>query len=509
MRPVSHIALVSVLAVTLWSFTLDAQLPGNLRLPGRLPSLSDLTRGELPLNTNITNIPVHGWPEFDRLSLDGFVPLTNADRAPDGRFKVKPGRYQLELRSFCARGYTYGPARGDGYVRGAWEGSKADLLREIIQRYTVMSDTVEQRDVQLLIWAVLSRVHPEDMRGGALRALVQLLGDRGTDLMARGALDHVSDAAARRLFGSVNQQLRPLLEYENRMRGMFSNANRTYEDFERATMRPQPRADTPTEIPSQRWNLHPAGYLVRVNPSAYSRMTMQVVVPDRPEITRDKWRRVTRFAIGDYVLTITYRDEGPGTPYAGDRGLIAHAVSRVRIDVPADRGGALEREVDAWVFTGRPTTRTRRRAAVDTPGPEFRVMHASWALPASTAARRVPAAQFGGMDRRAEQANEVYERIETFSEWSARQERIKRGERPDEDVFDSNHVGDLIGSIFGGSDDRLEQIGETHGRLAEWLAYATRVIGGLDGEATIDPTDSPYAPGRSGGQTLIGSGALR
>lgn len=496
MRPVSHVVLVSVVAAAMWSFTLNAQLPGNLRLPGRLPSVADLTRGEPPLNTNLTNIPVRGWPEFDRLQVDGFVSLTNADRNADGRFHLKPGRYQLDLRSFCARGYTYGPTSGDGYIRGAWQGSRAELLREILQRYTAKSDTVDQRDAQLLIWAVLSRTHPRDMRGGAQRALVQLLGDQGEALMARGALDYVADAAARRLFGSVNQQLRPLLEYENRMRGMFADASRTYEDFERATMRPQPPASTRTEIPGERWNLHPGGYLLRVSSSGYSRMTMQVIVPHRPEITRDRWRRVTRLAIGDYVMTIDYRDQGPGTPYTGDRGLTAHAVSRVRIDVPSARGGALTRDVDAWVFTGRPTARSRDRAQADR---GFRVVHASW----------TPAPQFGEWGRRAEDAREMRDRIETYEEWWARNERIKRGERPDEDVFDSNHLRDLIDSIFGGSDDRLEQIGETHGRLAEWLAHATRLLDGLPDGSTVDPTDSPYAPGRSGGQTLIGSGATR
>lgn len=499
MRPVSHIVVVPLLAVTAWSLTLDAQLPRNLRLPGRLPSVADLTRGEPPLNTNVTNIPVRGWPEFDRVQWRGFTPVTSADRNPDGEFHLKPGRYQLDLQGFCARGYTYGPTDGDGYLRGAWQGSKAELLREIVQRYTVMSDTVDQRDVQLLIWAVLARTHPEDMRGGAQRALVQLLGDRGAELMARGALGYVADAAAERLFGPVNRQLRPLLEYENRMRGMFSDANRTYEDFERATMRPQPSAGTRTEIPSERWNLHPGGYLVRVSAKGYSRMTMQVVVPQRPEITRDKWRRVTRFAIGDYVMSIDYRDQGPGTPYPGDRGLTAHAVSRVRIDVPADRGGALTRDVDAWVFTGRPTARARNRVSADAADRGFRVLYASW----------MPAPQFGEWGRRAEDARDMRDRIETYEEWWARNERIKRGERPEEDVFDSNHIQDLIDSIFGGTDDRLEQIGETHGRLAEWLAHATGVIGGLGDESTVDPTDSPYVPGRSGGQTLIGSGATR
>lgn len=510
MRPATRVVLSSAIIVAAWSLAIEAQLPRKLRLPDRLPSLADLTRGEPPLNTNVTNIPVRGWPEFDGIPFDGFTPLTNGDRGPDGRFHLRPGRYELQLRSFCARGYTYGPTEGDGYVRGAWQGSRADLLREIVQRYTLMADRVDQRDAQLLVWAVLSRTNPDEMRGGARRALVQLLGDRGVELMARGALDHYAAGVTRKLFAPVNRQLRPYLEYDNRMRGMFRDANRTYEDFERQAMRPQPR-DARTEIPAARWNLHPSGYLVRVSSRGYSRMTMQVVVPGRPVVTRDEWRRVTRFAIDDYALTITYREQGPGRPYAGDRALSAHAVTRVRIDVPASRGGALERDVDAWVFTGRPgaTGRGHGHARVDGRAPAFGVVRATW-RPAAGAWEgpvvRAPR-QFGDMGRRYEQASEIRDRIETYEEWYARQERIKRGERPDEDVFDSGHVSDLIDSIFGGSDDRLEQIGETHGRLAEWLAHATRMIDSLGDETPVDPTDSPFAPGRSGGQTLIGSGA--
>ncbi|MDP1572090.1 MAG: hypothetical protein Q8L86_19005 [Vicinamibacterales bacterium] len=499
------LSVVLCLAITVG---VQAQVPGSLRLPPtRLPSFADLVRGEPPLVTNITTIPVHGWPEFDRLRLDGFTPLTNAERGPDFRYHLAPGRYEIQLRSFCARGYTYGPTAGDGYVLGSWTGSKATLLREVMQRYTEQGDAVDQRDVQLLVWAILSRANPHEMRGGARRAMIALLGDRGAELLAQGALDHYSDSVARTLFGRANRTLRPLLDYENRMRGMFREANRSYEDFERLTMRPEPR-DAKTLIPRERWNLHPGGYLVRITSTGYSRSTMQIVVPASPVITRDALRRVTRFAIDDYALTITYRDQSPGVPYPGDPGLVAHAVTHVRIEVPAARGGALARDVDGWIFTGTPARRQARGGDV-APAGLFRVRMAPSAHEASGAAVRAGAAdtafQFD-WGRRAEQASEMRDRIETYEEWYARQERIKRGERPDEDVFDSGHVGDLIDSLFGGEDDRLEQIGETHGRLAEWLAHATRLIDGLGGETPVDPTDSPFAPGRAGGQTLISSG---
>ncbi|MFP5379842.1 MAG: hypothetical protein ACLGHP_08870, partial [Vicinamibacteria bacterium] len=182
----------------------------------------------------------------------------------------------------------------------------------------------------------------------------------------------------------------------------------------------------------------------------------------------------------------------------GDPAMAAHAVTHVRIDVPPARGGALERDVDAWIFTGRPTARRRDVADLDL----VRRL-AAWVAPVAHAS----ALQFGDWGRRSEQVQESNDRIETYEEWYARQERIKRGERPEEDVFDSGHVSDLIESIFGGTDDRLEQIGETHGRLAEWLAHATDVIGSLGDDTPVDPTDAPFAPGRAGGQTLVGSGA--
>lgn len=191
----------------------------------------------------------------------------------------------------------------------------------------------------------------------------------------------------------------------------------------------------------------------------------------------------------------------------------------VRIDVSASRGGSLAREVDNWIFMGTPArrpARDRQASRVPSGALHFAALSPTPALVESAPRRGGAeasggrAVQFGGWGERAEQASEMRDRIETYEEWYARQERIRRGERPDEDVFDSGHVDDLIDSIFGSDDDRLEQIGETHGRMAEWLAHATRLLDGLGGDdGGTDPSDSPFAPGRSGGQTIISSGRTR
>lgn len=309
-------ALLALLV--LLTCTLDAQvnLPRGMRLP-RLPSLADLTRGEPPLATNVTTIPLHGWPEFDDLPVAGFRDLENADRRADGSYRLTSGRYRLQLKSFCARGYTHGPTQGDGYILGAWTGSKADVLREMMRQYTAKAGIVSQEDTQLLVWAILARVHPKDMQGGARRAMVHLLGDRGPDLLARGALAYLPDDVTRKLFPRAGA-LRPVLEYENRMRGMFRQPGRTYAEFERLAVLSAP-AGVRTVIPAARWNIHPRGYLVRFSSTGYMRSTMEMIVPGRPVVTRDRWRRVTRFAVDDYALTIAYEQDGPGVPYPADR----------------------------------------------------------------------------------------------------------------------------------------------------------------------------------------------
>lgn len=485
-----HAAAVVAFALAVLASQGQIRLPGGIRLPDRLPSLPDLARGPA-LDSNINTVPVKGWPEFDDVEFPQYRTLTDADRGQDQQFHLMPGRYQLDLQTFCARGYTASPTAGDGFVMGAWRGSRATLIRDIMRRYTAANGRVSQADTQLLVWAVLARVRPQDMNGGARRAMVQLLGDQGPALLADGAVAYLTGAASRRFFSGLEAPLRPVLDYENRLRGMYADASNTYEDFERASMLP-PDTRTPTLVPGTRWNLHPGGYLVRFNSHTYARSRMQVVVPGRPTVTRDALGRVTRIAIDDYALSIGYADS-PREAYPGDPGMVAHTVRHIRIDVPAERGGVLEREVDDWVFTGIPARRAPRAGAA-------RGRHGDVGPAAFTRTRQF----WRRWQERYERAREARDRIETYEEWWERTERIRRGERPDGDIFDAGHVRDLIGSIFGGPEERLEQIGETHGRMAEWLAHATREIDSLP----IDPTDAPYAPGRSGGQTITSSGLL-
>lgn len=450
----------------------------------KLPSLSEITKGEAPLTTTIKDVEHFGWPELDQLQPKDFITLTQADRNENFTYTLKPGRYQLELRSFCGRGYTYGPTQGMGYLTGPWAGSKAGFLKELLTRYNKSTD-VDQKDMQLLVWAVISRVQPKDMKGGARTALLKLMGDKGPELMAEGALDHFADELTGNLFREANRELRPLLEFDNKMRGLYAKANVPFEEFEKLAVLPEPATPPKTSVPRGRWLVHPTGYIYRFFPAGYSKTKMEVVVPRVPEVSRDDLRRITAITWPDYKFEISYNNEITPFKCPIDENLTGYAVNKVTFTTP---DGPVELATDSWIFKGKPKAKTDNVKAQ-----LLRFIR--------------PAFQSGwsGWRDRYDRIQDTRDRIETYEEWYQRTQRIDRGDRPDEDVFDSGHVQDLLDSLRGGSDDRLEQIGETHGRLAEWLAHATRMIEGLGEDSDVDPGDGLIIPANPGGQRLMGS----
>ncbi|MDI9635541.1 hypothetical protein QPK87_14255 [Kamptonema cortianum] len=467
----------------------------QIRLPGtgdlKLPSLSDIMRGEAPLTTSINDVHgCYGWPELDDLKPAEWVELTAEMRQPDGTWKLQPGSYKVTIQTFCGKGYTYGPTKGDGYVYAKFRGSKSEFFKSILKKYS-LSDNVDQRDMQLLIWAVLSRVKPQDMNGGAKRALVALASDGDLKMLGDGALDYFSDQVSGQIFRSASRELRPVLEFENKMRGMFRDANRPFEEFERLAILPPP-ADLRTVVPEDRWNIHPNGYIYRLKSTGYSQSTMEIIVPRKHKLTRDDLKRVIAFEGDDFALKLIYDDSVEPMPHPTDPGVKAWKVKGIWI-----KSGrwVVERDVDDWILQGAPTAKKQTNSNADILIRMIRPVN--------------PLQDWGTWGGRYQRARETRERILTYEEWYQREQRIARGEDPDGDVFDAGHIRDLFRSLFGGTNDRLEQIADTHGRLAEHLSHATGLLGTLPDGSTVDPSGDVHIPGSAGGQRLLGSSATR
>ncbi len=462
----------------------DDILKGKIKI--KLPTLAELTQGEAPLSTSIKDATFLGWPELDKLNPKDFTKLTNEDRNKNNLYQLKTGNYEVLLKSFCGRGYTHGPTEGMGYLDAPWKGGKVKFLKEIIKAYNAKPE-VDRGDVQLLIWATLARVNPKDMKGGAQSALIQLLGDKGAKMMAEGALTNFAEDALKPLYNQADKAMRPFLEYDNKMRGLFTKANTTYAEFERLSVLPKPAEAPKSIIPVERWQIHPKGYLFRAYVDGYAHTTLQIVVPRKLTFVRDNLGRAIELNAPDYKMTISYLPNAAPFQCPSDENLKGHVVSSVTITTPA---GTITSEKADWVFVGSPKSKKKAQE-------QF-----------SFAPLPKPSPFQGGFDtwgERYERASDLRDRIETYEEYMDRMDRASRGEQPDSEVFDAGNIRDMIESLFGGTEDRLGVIADTHSRLAEHLAHATAVIDTLGDGTEVDPADGVFVPAHSGGQNILSS----
>ncbi len=243
----------------------------------KMPSLNKKKR---PITTNIKDA-VYGDP-----TQDGFTPptpvqqLTSLDRTPYGGFILKAGYYEMMAQSYCLKAGTHGPGGGDGYLYGPLKGKAETIVQNILQN-SVAHPEIPQRDIQLLLWAIMARAKYETLQPNVQLAATTLLDPDQVAKLRTNALSILNSRQMRRLLGKASPSLRNVLQAEANMRRTFSRPNATYAEFERIAVL---AGDVglgagSKEIPVGRWSLHPDGYYIRYIPSGYSKTTVQIWVP--------------------------------------------------------------------------------------------------------------------------------------------------------------------------------------------------------------------------------------
>src|SRR5690606_39355921 len=102
------------------------------------------------------------------------VTLTDAHRDDEGGFLLEPGAYEGVFESYCLLPGTHGPVDGDGYLTAPLEGEAATLVQAVMERSHLHPD-LPQYDIQLLLWAMLSRAPYDDLSPEVQYAATTLL----------------------------------------------------------------------------------------------------------------------------------------------------------------------------------------------------------------------------------------------------------------------------------------------------------------------------------------------
>jgi hypothetical protein len=491
MQRIALVLLLAPLAAT--------AAPQRLPIPRiEIPGLDRLLREDPALTTSMPDTYGH-LPFFDGFEPAAWQPVAEAMRTAEGKFKLPPGTYAIDLDSFCARSGAPAPYQGAGIHFGPYLGKQAKLLSDLMRRYT-RTPEVSRSDAQLLVWAILSRAKPQDMQGGARRAAEVLLTKEEMLALNGFGLEVLNDNMMRQVLPRVNQALRPLFEIDNRMRRFVAEANRPFDEIERLAVLP-PNPNAKIEVPAGRWIWDPQGFLFRYRPHSYSSVRMEFVVPHPPKVARDDRGRIVRLECPPgWVSEVVYDDTVAPFTSPEYPNLRAYAFKKVRLQAPnrADPSAPRTFEIDdaGWTFVGKPDR--GRRAGTE----ELWLRRLVPALPQQ--------GRFGGWVDRARGAHDRYQQYEEAVRQAERAQRIAGGNASSDDFFDRGHYRDGLDAAGRGSAaDRIDWIAEHHARQNEALIHATNIIGSLpDGSATYDPSGGIGVPG-GGGQRLMVSGRGR
>lgn len=243
------------------------------------PKLPNVMSGPQPVSTNIKDA-IYG-----DAAKDGTAPrtratqLTSLSRTPEGGFVLQPGYFEMMTQSYCLHAGTYGPGGGDGYLYAPVKGSARDAVTSILQN-SVAHPEIEQRDIQMLLWAIVSKSKFEDLNTSLKATAAKLLTPKQLASLNRNAMSVLTSPQLAKLIGGAPPGIRQVLEAESKMRSLMSGPSYNYADFERiAVLAGQaPRGEGSVDTPSGRWSAHPDGYLIRYIPTGYSQTLVQIWV---------------------------------------------------------------------------------------------------------------------------------------------------------------------------------------------------------------------------------------
>ncbi|RMG26260.1 MAG: hypothetical protein D6724_02255 [Armatimonadetes bacterium] len=466
--------------------------PGQLpdlggRLPRLdLPGLENLLKKGDPLSTSLADADL-GMPFLDDWDPGNYKLITQDDRT--GRvWKLKPGYYKIQLQSYCLHAGRPAPWAGDGMVDGPWKGESAKLLLDVIRRADLRPD-LSQADVQYLLWAILARAKPSKLRGRVREAALQLLTKEELARLEGGGLDVIEDRAMAQLLGRFNSALRPVLEAENKLRGMLYDGNRSLEEMERVAILP-PIQGKKSEIPKMRWLWRPEGYAIRYDAQTAWRLDVYVVVPHTFTITRDAKGRITRLeGPPGYVSEVEYDDSTPGIVYPADHNLTIYKFTKVTVTAPGHKETF---DVDGWTFVGVPRTGETE--------PENLPLYV-WKTVSQGGSKSDQMAKWNQRYENAKKAKSWYDKLKKLFE---RDRRIKSGQPSDEDFTDVGHYRDGVKAALKDPASRWDWLGDHQQRQAEGLLHAADAIRNLgnDPDTDVDPSGRVGLPGNSAAQRL-------
>lgn len=280
----------------------QAQIP-RLRDAGgllnRVPTLSSFFESDPPITTNLDDARTE-IAFLDSWSPANWGRLEQLPRNSEGAYVLRRGRFAMHAESYCMHAGTFGPGGGDGYLYAPLVGPKAGIVQSLL-RNSVAHPEIPQRDIQVLIWAIIARTEFGEMPREMQQTARTLLTDDQVDDLDDGVLGLVPESVMREATSQLPPLARQVFQAEARLRSMISSGTSSFDELERVAV--LTGAVVPPEdsrpVPEGRWSFDPGGYFVRYSPSGYSLTQVEVSVPAPVVVGRDASGRVVTIIDAD------------------------------------------------------------------------------------------------------------------------------------------------------------------------------------------------------------------
>jgi len=357
-----RIATLLAAVLLLTTSLVSAQLPKLPEIKIDIPGVDKILQKDPAITSNI-NDAVYEVPFLDEFNPVFYTIFTDRPRGPDGGVMLQPGLYESKVQSYCLKAGTYGPSKGDGYSYAPLKGQFATIVQSII-RGSLDHPDIPQRDIQVLLWAIIARTKLSDMSREKQATAAKLLTPKQLFEVNGGALGLIPEDKVAGALADLPPQMQQVLQAEAQLRNMLTTTEASYEELEHVAVLTgvAPEGEGSRVVPRGRWSLRPDGFFARYFPHGYSQTLVQIYVPDKFNIQRDAQGRI--ISVSDQTgnrIDLEY-DEG-ATPGAvpGDQQVRGFAFKKIhflqrRVVIPE---AVLDLETQwnniGWTLVGVPT----------------------------------------------------------------------------------------------------------------------------------------------------------
>jgi hypothetical protein len=250
------------------------------KIVGDKSPVKDILKKPSPITTNFDDdVNMEGsLPETFGEDKD-YIALHRMEKDAAGGYLLCPGYYEMTNMSYCLKAGTHGPSSGDGYMYAPTEGKMEDIVNDILLNHATKHPSIDQKDVQMLLWAIIARSKFKNLSGKLKLVTTQLLTPDQIVKLNGGYVETIGGEALEKGVVDLPPAAKAVLEAENNIRRLVENGSNSYEDFERFAIIAGMAPNDHPNVKRGMWSLHPDGYYIRYFPSGYSRTKVQIYVP--------------------------------------------------------------------------------------------------------------------------------------------------------------------------------------------------------------------------------------